>query len=123
MNVDEEMIIFINKLITRAEDMKSLQNNLKTYKDYLILTESYDENTLSFIEKIINQASNIINMKKDFGIFDIKALIESCSMDKKIKTKKKDRHYEHYSSYSSGCGSSSSSYSSSCGSSPVYRGC
>ena len=120
MKIDEEMISFIDKLILKAKDTKSLQDNLKTYRDYLVLTELYSEEELNFIDKIITQAPNIIGMKNDFGVFEIKALIDSSDIDESKKVKKKNRHYEHYTSYPS---TSLGSYSNGCGSTTVYRGC
>ena len=138
--IDNEVIEFINKIIKKSKSKEDLIKNLETYRNYLVLTEIYEEEVLCFIEKLSNEADKIFAMKDSFGKFDIKGLIddEELIKENKPKTKIKEKHYNHYvkdeSDYSYGCSSTPSysnscspsiiSYGSSCGgSTPIYRGC
>ena len=139
MKIDNDVVEFFNKIIKKSKSKEELISNLKTYRDYLILTEIYDEETLGFSEKLLKEADKIFTMKDSFGTFDITGIINNEQKEtKKTTPKVKQKHYNHYvkeeSNYSGGCNSSfehsnscsssSLTYGSSCGSStPIYRGC
>ena len=139
MMIDNDVVEFFNKIIKKSKSKEELISNLKTYRDYLVLTEIYDEETLAFTEKILKESDKIFAIKDSFGTFDISGIIDNENKEaKKNKQKVKERHYKHYvkdepnysgscnsiPSYSTSCSPSVLTYGSSCGgSSPIYRGC
>lgn len=135
--INNETINFINKIVNKSKDEKELVESLNVYKEYLILTEVYSEETLAFIGHMIDKSSEIINIKNTFGSFDVSGIINEGKVkeiqkeNKEEKLKVKEKHYSHYitksnepcgttrnTSYcssSSSSPSSSSSYTSDCG--------
>ena len=118
MRISSEEINFINKIINKTDKKAQLEDNLTTYKKYLILTESYDEEDLEFLDNAIKMSDKIIEIRDTFGSFDIKGLMKT---EKKEIIKKKEKkvekpiviekHYNHYiNESSSGCGGSVASY-------------
>lgn len=124
MIINDEIIDFINKIISNAKTKEELIKNLNTYKDYLVLTESCDEQTLNFIGNIKNKAEKIFELKEYFETFDVRGIIsegEISGEKKTTKTRALKKHYKHYVSDNSNlCGSS---YSSGCGCDTIYRRC
>lgn len=126
MMIDNDVVEFFNKIIKKSKSKEELISNLKTYRDYLVLTEIYDEETLAFSEKILKEADKIYAIKDSFKTFDINGIIDKeQEKTNENKSKVKQKHYNHYvREESNSCGPSVLTYGSSCGSStPIYRGC
>ena len=132
MSINDEIVEFLNRIISKAKTKDELIKNLNTYKDYLVLTEICDSVTLNFIGNIKNNADKIFELKNSFGTFDVRGVVmnnELSNEQRTIKTKTLKKHYDHYVHDDlSSCGTSSSScssstYSDTCGSSSTYRGC
>ena len=117
MQINKEVIDFLNKIIIKAETKEQLINNVNIYKKYLELTEDYDNEFLKFLDYVIKTSDKIFEIKETFGVFDIKGIIKDIDIKDKEITKRKvvEKHYNHFvhdnsDNYSYSCGTSSSTY-------------
>lgn len=118
MFLGNDIIEFIDKMI----DIKDISNedkikNIEKFREYLILTKTIDDTTLSSIDKIISCLPEILELKQKLGSFDLTSILkeEQENIDKNDNLKAKQvvkkyeqKHYNHYyDSSSSGCSCSS----------------
>ena len=116
MFIETDIIEFINRIINspkgQAQDIK---RNLILFRDYLVLTEMTDKETVDQVDKILDCLDGLLKIKKSLGVVDIAAIINAPNTEKGKALKKipitqnqyADKHYNHYESDSS----SSSCYS------------
>lgn len=134
MFLNSDIIEFLNKIINQDINVENsvIKDNIRKFKDYLELTKMCDEATLADIDIVLECLDEFVSLKRKLGRIDVSDFIESRDKDcvdnrRLIKSKQSEydrKHYVHYISGSSGCGSSvGTSYSSGCGSTPSYRSC
>lgn len=124
MFIETDIIEFINRIINSNKSNNSeIKNNIIKFRDYLVLTQMTDQETIDKVDKIISCLDSIINIKNSLGFIDISVIINApTEKGKKLRkvpiTQREyaDKHYNHYerddsstSCYS--CGSSSTSRS------------
>ena len=124
MFIETDIIEFINRIINSNKSNNSeIKNNIIKFRDYLVLTQMTDQETIDKVDKTISCLDSIINIKNSLGFIDISVIINApTEKGKKLRkvpiTQREyaDKHYNHYerddsstSCYS--CGSSSTSRS------------
>jgi len=127
MFLGSDIIEFVNKIINsdnseyqnKDHEYEAKLNSLKEFTKYLTLTKMTDQDTLKYVEKIIECFPEIFELRKKLGNFDINNLLNDMikKIDKSDQTlakqklkKYEEKHYNHYyESSSSSCGSSSTS--------------
>lgn len=122
---EEDILIFIKKIVKTETDVRKRQTLITQYKDYLSLsqlcTEEIIDKLTTFIKEGLPLLSNFEALCDEEQLDSLLNIFETKTKETaKTKVKKRtksisDRHYEQFGTYySSGCGSSSSS---GCGSS------
>ncbi len=124
MFIEQDIIEFINRIINSNKSNNSeIKNNIIKFRDYLVLTQMTDQETIDKVDKIISCLDSLLHIKNSLGFIDISAIINApTEKGKKLRkvpiTQREyaDKHYNHYerdnsSSSCYSCGSSSTSRS------------